>query len=160
MYGGANLKKQRRELILELIREKSIETQEELLQELNRCGYSVTQSTISRDIKLLGLIKTQDQNRKYRYAAPPETAKSNELSGDHERLLNVFKRSVIRVDYAMNNVVVKCYSGMAQGACVAFDTLFSDCFIGTLGGEDTILAITRSEADSAALAEKINGIVG
>jgi len=160
LYGGANLKKQRRELILELIREKSIETQEELLQELNRCGYSVTQSTISRDIKLLGLIKTQDQNRKYRYAAPPETAQSNELSGDHERLLNVFKRSVIRVDYAMNNVVVKCYSGMAQGACVAFDTLFSDCFIGTLGGEDTILAITRSEADSAALAEKINGIVG
>lgn len=160
MYGCANLKKQRRELILELIREKSIETQEELLQELNRCGYSVTQSTISRDIKLLGLIKTQDQNRKYRYAAPPETAQSNGLSGDHERLLNVFKRSVIRVDYAMNNVVVKCYSGMAQGACVAFDTLFSDCFIGTLGGEDTILAITRSEADSAALAEKINGIVG
>ena len=89
MYGGANLKKQRRELILELIREKSIETQEELLQELNRCGYSVTQSTISRDIKLLGLIKTQDQNRKYRYAAPPEAAQSNELSGDHERLLNV-----------------------------------------------------------------------
>lgn len=154
------MKNQRRELILELIREKSIETQEELLQELNRCGYAVTQSTISRDIKLLGLIKTQDQNKKYRYAAPLNSVAGPAVSGDHDRLLNVFKRSVIRVDYAVNNVVVKCYTGMAQGACVALDTLFSEYCIGTLAGEDTILAITRSEADSAALVEKIQAIVG
>lgn len=154
------MKKQRRELILELIREKSIETQEELIRELNDRGYSVTQSTVSRDIKLLGLVKIQDANKNYRYTAPLNTPAGSGASDENDRLLNVFKRSVVRVNYAMNNVVVKCYSGMAQGACVAFDILFADMFIGTLAGEDTILVITKNETDSAALAEKIAEIVG
>ena len=59
----------------------------------------------------------------------------------------------------MNDVVIKCYSGMAQGACVAFDALFSDWVVGTLAGEDTIFAIAVDEASAADLTRKLNDVI-
>ena len=59
----------------------------------------------------------------------------------------------------MNNVVIKCYSGMAQGACVAFDSLFSSCVIGSLAGEDTIIVITADETSASDITRKLNKII-
>lgn len=153
------LKNGRREKILEIIATHPIETQEELIVALKNSGYDVTQSTASRDIKQLGLIKILDASGRYRYAKNLPHKESTLPSADHERLLDAFKRSAISVRYAMNNVVIKCYSGMAQGACVAFDTLFSEWVIGSLAGEDTIIVITSDEPSAADLTRKLNNII-
>lgn len=153
------MKNQRKEKILEIISSKAIETQEELIFALKESGFDVTQSTASRDIKQLGLVKVLDLNGRYRYAQSMHHKDTSLQNVDHDRLLDTFKRSVISVRYAMNNIVIKCYSGMAQGACVAFDALFSDKFIGTLAGEDTILVITADEPSASVLTKNINDII-
>ena len=153
------MKNGRKEKILEIIATRPIETQEELISALKSSGYNVTQSTASRDIKQLGLIKVLDGDGRYRYARNIPQKETTLPSADHERLLDAFKRSAISVRYAMNNVVIKCYSGMAQGACVAFDTLFSNWVIGSLAGEDTIIVIMSDEPSAADLTRKLNGII-
>lgn len=152
------MKNLRKDKILEIIATKPIETQEELILALKESGYNVTQSTASRDIKQLGLVKVLDNGR-YRYAKNLPNRQIALPSQDHDRLLDAFKRSAISVKYAMNDVVIKCYSGMAQGACVAFDTLFADWVVGSLAGEDTIFVITTDEASAADLARKLNEII-
>ena len=153
------MKNLRKDKILEIIATKPIETQEELILALKESGYNVTQSTASRDIKQLGLVKVLDTNGRYRYAKNLPNRQIAIPSQDHDRLLDAFKRSAISVKYAMNDVVIKCYSGMAQGACVAFDTLFADWVVGSLAGEDTIFVITTDEASAADLARKLNEII-
>lgn len=154
------MKNQRKEKILEIIASRVIETQEELITALKESGFAVTQSTASRDIKQLGLVKVLDASGRYRYATNLRQKEPPQSHADQPRLQDTFQRSVISVRYAMNNLVIKCYSGMAQGACVAFDALYADQVIGTLAGEDTILAITADEATAAALAKKIGAVIG
>ncbi len=153
------MKNSRREKILEIIATRPIETQEELISALKSSGYEVTQSTASRDIKQLGLIKVLDVSGRYRYARNMPHKEPTLQNADHDRLLDAFKRSAISVRYAMNDVVIKCYSGMAQGACVAFDSLFSELVIGSLAGEDTIFVITADETSAADLARRLNDII-
>ncbi len=153
------MKNERREKILEIIATHPIETQEELISALKNSGFNVTQSTASRDIKQLGLVKVLDGRGRYRYAKNLPHKEAAVPSADRDRLLDAFKRSAISVRYALNNVVIKCYSGMAQSACVAFDSLFADWVIGSLAGEDTIIVITSDEPSAADLTRKLNDII-
>mgnify|MGYP003511101923 CR=1 FL=1 len=153
------MKNGRREKILEIIATRPIETQEELIVALKNSGYDVTQSTASRDIKQLGLVKVLDASGRYRYAKNLPHKEVSIPSADRDRLLDAFKKSAISVRYAMNNVVIKCYSGMAQGVCVAFDTLFADWIIGSLAGDDTIIVITADELSASDLTRKLNDII-
>lgn len=151
------MKNERREKVLELINTNSLETQEELIEALRNCGFEVTQSTVSRDIKQLGLVKVLDRNGRYKYA---QRFTSKEVENtlpvvDAEHLQNILSRSVTDVKYAMNDVVIKCYSGMAQGACVALDKLYHDMFMGTLAGDDTIFVITENENAARLFTEKL-----
>lgn len=134
------MKKKRLELILKAIEEKDIATQEELLFELREHGLDVTQATVSRDIKELGLVKSMGRNGKYRYAVP-KTAGGEAVKNFH----NIIAPSVLWVDYAMNTVVIKCYAGMAQAVCAAIDTMDFSGVVGTLAGDDTIFVLCRSE---------------
>lgn len=155
------MKNERREKMLELINSSSLETQEDLINALQNCGFKVTQSTVSRDIKQLGLVKVLDRNGRYKYAqrfSPKEQPPfDNTVDADH--LFNIFTQSVISVKYAMNDVVIKCFPGMAQSACVALDKMFHDMFLGTLAGDDTILVITENENAAVKLAEKLENIM-
>ena len=99
------MKSKRQEKILELIKEKIFLTQEELQNALIEAGYDVTQSTVSRDIKKLRIVKGHDRDGNYRYIAAEQTAPR---SDNHYREL--FAHSVKSVAYALNNVVVKCYT--------------------------------------------------
>ena len=153
------MKNGRREKILEIIATRPIETQEELIVALKDSGYDVTQSTASRDIKQLGLVKVLDASGRYRYAKNLPHKEVSIPSADRDRLLDALKKSAISVRYAMNNVVIKCYSGMAQGVCVAFDTLFADWIIGSLAGDDTIIVITADELSASDLTRKLNDII-
>ncbi len=105
------MKKKRLELILKTIEQQDISTQEELLVALREHGLDVTQATVSRDIKELGLIKSMSQNGRYRYSAP-KTVSTEAAKNFH----NIIAPSVLWVDYALNTVVIKCYAGMAQAS--------------------------------------------
>lgn len=134
------MKTTRHNKILELINKYPITTQEELIEYLRADGYDVTQSTISRDIKQLRLTKALLADGKYRYQASPVTEK-----GAKNSFGSIFSSSVVSIDCAMNIVVVKTFSGMAQAACAAMDMMSFDDVVGTLAGEDTIMVVCRDE---------------
>ncbi len=148
------MKHTRQNQILEIIKNNIILTQEELQNQLILMGYEVTQSTVSRDIKELRLIKSHDKNGNYRYVA--NISNDND---DYFHQKDIFAKSVLSVDYALNNVVIKCRSGLASGACVALDSMFHEYMLGSLAGDDTIIVVTRSAEDSKTLLEKINNIL-
>lgn len=152
------MKNKRHEKILQLIDEKIIVTQDELQNLLLDLGYNVTQSTVSRDIKELRIVKAQDINGDYRYMS----SKSGQIpvhDNSKEHFVDVFKKGALDVKFALNNIVIKCYSGMASSTCVALDMLFGNEILGSLAGEDTIIAVTSSEADSKVLSEKLLNLI-
>lgn len=146
------MKNQRQNEILSIISNKIVFRQEDLQNELLDLGYNVTQSTVSRDIKELRLIKGHDADGNYRYIYNAQKTKERDLAHFHD----LFKKSVKSVDYALNNIVIKTYPGMASTACVALDEMYGDMMLGSLAGDDTIIIVTRSEMHSKILVDKIN----
>ncbi|MBR2448197.1 MAG: ArgR family transcriptional regulator [Clostridia bacterium] len=145
------MKHTRQKQIIDIIKSKIIFTQEDLQNELLNLGFDVTQSTVSRDIKELKLYKSRDKEGNYRYV-------TNNIRSDNTQR-NIFTSSVLSVDYALNNVVIKCRTGMASGACVALDDIFHEYMLGSLAGDDTIIVVTHSVEDSKTLVEQINNIL-
>lgn len=145
------MKSKRQEAILELIKNKICLTQEDLQNGLLSLGFEVTQSTVSRDIKELKLVKGRDSNGNYRYIsnATQKESKPNTHYSD------LFSRTVKEVNYSLNNIVIKCYNGMASVACVAVDELFGDMMLGSLAGDDTIIIVTTGEQQSKQLTESL-----
>ena len=140
------MKQNRHELILELIRNHEVSTQEELIELLGQNGFNVTQATVSRDIKTLRLVKTLSGNGEYIYAA--SKTDNNNLSLKLDSLL---AESAIKIDYVLNQIVIKCYSGLANAVCAALDSQHFDGMVGTIAGDDTILVIMRSEQQASSL---------
>ena len=133
------MKAERQRKILEIIRRQPVETQEDLAAALRRSGFAVTQATVSRDIKELGLIKVPGANASFRYAFPGELPARSGL----ERLKRLFRDAVIAVDSSENLVVVKTNPGEAQGVASAIDNAGWPEIIGTVGGDDTILVVVK-----------------
>lgn len=151
------LKEKRHARILEIIKTTPVETQDELTELLIRSGFQTTQATVSRDIKELHLYKSLTKENKYRYEyteAVPDSKRS--LSG---KFYGIMRDSIISVDNAMNLVIVKCYPGMAQGACAAIDTLDNGEIVGTIAGDDTIFIASRSVDIAISIVENIKGIL-
>lgn len=149
------MKNKRQQQLLKLIKEQIITTQDELQDALSSLGFSVTQSTVSRDIKELRIVKAQDSNGIYRYIVS-DGAATSKGKGHYE---NMFSHAAFDVVYSINTVVIKCYPGMASSACVALDKLYSDTVLGSLAGDDTVLAITGSENDSAMLTAELKKLI-
>lgn len=140
--------------ILELISQRDIETQEELVDDLRRLGMNVTQATVSRDIKELKLIKVMSANGKYKYAsiAHGESALS-------EKLIRIFAQTVINIDLVGNTIIIKTISGSASAAAEALDSLNWDGLVGTLAGDNTIFAIARTEEKAQELVTKFKKLL-
>lgn len=133
------MKGNRQDAILALIEKENIGTQEELMLKLNKMGYKVTQATVSRDIKSLKLVKTPSANGQYKY-----TAVKNNSENIADKYRSILSHSVLTVDFAMNMVVIKCYSGMANAAAAALDGLVSEKIVGSLAGDDTVFVVCRT----------------
>lgn len=112
------MKKRRQEAILEIIEKYDLSTQDELLQKLRDSGFDATQATVSRDIKELRLVKTMGANGQYKYAVTK--TESDELLS---KFKSIFAQSVVSADFAGNIIAIRCYTGMAQAACAAFDSM-------------------------------------
>ena len=150
------MKNRRQEVIIDLIQKNILTTQDELQEALEELGFKVTQSTISRDIKELRIVKSQDVSGVYRYRIADKN--TNSLH-DKNHFEEMFAKSCVDVVYSMNTVIVKCFSGMASSACVALEHLFSDIILGSLAGDDTIFAITSGEKNSIILTERIKKLI-
>ncbi len=149
------MKKKRHELILKLIEENDISTQLELLERLNANGFDTTQATISRDIKDLRLVKKPGVNGQSFYAV--DKGGSNELMNKYK---SIFSHSVISADFAGNTLVIRCYTGMAQAACAALDSMQWKSIVGTIAGDDTIFVLCRTPQSAEKMSVSINEIVG
>lgn len=140
--------------LLDIISREEIETQEALAEALRKEGVNVTQATISRDIKELGLIKVMTPSRGYKYAQPqPAEHKAS------SKLLALFREAVISVDSAGNLVVIKTLSGGANAAAELVDKMHLPEVIGTIAGDNAILVIVKSEDKVDALVEKLKSLM-
>ncbi|MBR1762739.1 MAG: arginine repressor [Eubacterium sp.] len=144
------MKKRRQAKIIELISANEIETQEELQALLIEYGFEVTQATISRDIKELRLVKELSAKGKYYYS----TGKRNSENAQ-QRAGSIFNELIIKIDYAMNIVFIKCFPGMANAVCAAIDGMNLDEILGSIAGDDTIFILCRNEDASMEFTYKL-----
>ena len=149
------MKSQRQAKILEIISNKNIETQEQLLAELQNEGFRGTQATISRDIKELRIVKELTSLGSYRY-----TTSSNDLGSSFSARLNtIFRECVISFDYAQNIIVVRTLPGLASAAGSAIDAMNLNTIVGTLAGDDTVMIVMRDTNAAATLCGEIKGLL-
>lgn len=149
-----NLKEVRQEAILNLIENERIATQNDLSKRLEESGFTVTQATISRDIRELRLVKVAEAGGEYHYAV----GKTMEKYQASHKFYSIFLASVVKIDYANNLVVVTCYTGMAQAVCACIDSLEWQGVVGTVAGDDTILIITRDEQTATEMVKTLREI--
>lgn len=146
------MKVKRQAIILDIIKDNNIETQEELMRMLQIKGYEVTQATISRDINDLKLVKVPIGDGKYKYTIGNNTNK-NDMS---EKFFELFSAAVSSVVYSGNIVVIKTLSGMAQAICSYMDCMDFNGVLGTIAGDDTIFIATNGDNCSLSLAKELN----
>ena len=134
---------------------RDVETQEQLLQELQDAGIYSTQATISRDIKELRIVKELTSFGTYRY-----TTSSKEVSGTFSTRLNtIFRECVTGVDYAQNIVVIHTLPGLASAAGSAVDAMSMSFVLGTLAGDDTVIIVVRDTNAAAAFCSEIKNLL-
>ncbi|MBQ2987831.1 MAG: arginine repressor [Clostridia bacterium] len=149
------MKNSRHTRILEIISDHVIETQDDLIAKLKESGYNVTQATVSRDIKQLGLVKTATKNGGYQY-----TAARNESSGSENKLKNIMRETIVNAQNAQNIIVVKTFSGMANAAAAALDALAQEAIVGSIAGDDTIFIVVHSNEEASEFTSYIREIIG
>lgn len=147
------MKKGRHAKIIELIQKNEISTQDELLMELRSCGYTVTQATVSRDIKELQLVKILSKSGKYCYAVS-----SVKQIDARSNLQPLFSSSVISVDYAQNLVVIRTVPGMAQAVCTSIDAAGFEDVLGSVAGDDTIFLAAKSNEKAISISSSLKVI--
>ncbi|MDR2590388.1 MAG: arginine repressor [Oscillospiraceae bacterium] len=127
------MKKERQNALLRIIAAKDVETQNQLLEELEKFGIESTQATVSRDIRELHLIKEMTSRGVYRYSISDRPETFNRKN----RLRSIFKESVTSYANAQNIVVIKTLPGLAPAACGAIDSMESNSIVGSIAGDDT-----------------------
>ena len=127
------MKNDRQTMILNIIAKKDIETQFQLLDELERAGIRCTQATVSRDIKQLHVYKELTPGGRYKYVFP----RVHEIQNYSDRLSTIFKESITSFVSAQNIVVIKTLPGLAPAVCSALDGMNIRNLAGTLAGDDT-----------------------
>ncbi|MBE5815416.1 MAG: arginine repressor [Clostridiales bacterium] len=148
------MKSSRQVAILEIINNQTVETQEELAEELGKRGFRVTQATVSRDIKEMKLIKVQAAGGSYRYALA-----DNADSSISERLIRMFSDTVLSMTSAYNQIILKTISASANIAAEAIDSMRWPEILGTIAGDNTILLIVRTIEEVPEVQERLSAMM-
>ena len=144
------MKARRQAVVLELINDEEIRNQEQLRARLKARGFDVTQATLSRDIKDLGLVKrSADGNYQLQGVAPSVPGSAGVA------LQRALAEYASGVDCVEQLVVVRTGAGMAQPLALAIDRAKLQEVVGTLAGDDTILVISRDARHAKALAKQL-----
>ena len=148
------MKKIRHRKIIELIEKHDIETQEELAGYLKEAGFSVTQATVSRDIRELKLSKVPSGNGKQKYVVLKQ-----EDSHLGDKYIRVLKDGFVSMDMAQNILVVKTVPGMAMAVAAAVDAMKFPEIVGCIAGDDTIMVAVRTVEETRTLMDKIHAMI-
>ena len=149
------MKAKRQAKIMEIISNRNVETQEQLLSELQNAGFHSTQATISRDIKELRIIKELTSFGTYRYCVS-----NNEVSNTFSGKLNtIIRECITNFDYAQNILVIHTLPGLASAAASAIDSMSLSAVLGTLAGDDTVFVVMRDNNAAAAFCGEIKNLL-
>ncbi len=148
------MKRQRHEVVVDLINKYDIETQEELAAYLREEGFDVTQATVSRDIRELKLSKIATGNGKQKYIIL-----KNDDSYLGDKFIRVLRDGFVSMNMAQNILVIKTVQGMAMAVAAALDAMKFPEIVGCIAGDDTIMAAVKSVDDTMVVMEKINKIL-
>lgn len=149
------MKGDRHEKIVELVENCNIETQEELADKLGQAGFQVTQATVSRDIRQLKLTKVPMGNGRQKYVI----MKQEESFHLADKYIRVLRDGFLSIDRAQNILVIKTVAGMAMAVAAALDTMKLQEVVGSIAGDDTIMAAVRTNEEAEAVMEKIQKMI-
>lgn len=147
------MKNARHKMIIELVEKYEIDTQESLIKHLEALGVHATQTTISRDIRELKIVKGLTSLGTYKYVCPSS-------SGDGVSFGKTFSDAIIKIESACNIVVVRTLSGMANAIAVSVDALNLSEVIGSVAGDDTILLVCHDNETASRVSEKLHTTFG
>ena len=145
------MKNDRQPMLLEIIAQENIETQEQLLGRLYEMGIRCTQATISRDIKAMHLVKEPVGHGVYKYAVSGNRTKLNFA----EKLRTIFRESITSIVSAQNIVVIKTMPGLASAACSALDNMEISYMVGSLAGDDTAFLVMKDTESAECFCREI-----
>ncbi len=148
------MKNLRHEKLKELITENDIQTQDELVERLNKLGFKVTQATVSRDIKELHIIKIPMASGSQKYALTNESSPK-----EGNKYSDVLRASFGSMDAASNILVIKTGPGMAMACAAALDSMKFPQIVGSIAGDDTIMCAVKSSDDLDEIRRIIENIV-
>lgn len=144
----------RQKKILELIKEKEIETQQELCEELSAMDVEVTQATVSRDIRELHLYKVKGTNKRYHYVASEW-----EEPQVPDKMLSLFRTCVVKICTIGNTIVVKTLNGNGGNAGAVMDMLNYPEVVGTIAGDDTVFSLCENPEKAKTVHNRLNEII-
>lgn len=148
------MKAKRHNKILEIIDKYNVETQEELIEKLRLAGFNVTQATVSRDIRELGLIKVMMSTGSYKYTRPDADS-----HGGQVLFSKTFSGAVKSINSSLNDIVIKTYPGMANAVAAFIDSLHDEDILGCVAGDDCIIIVARGVESASTLSARIREII-
>lgn len=152
------MKARRQMKIQEIIAKEVVRTQEELADKLRLTGFDVTQATVSRDIKEMGLIKIPSLSAgdEYRYAVPKEVQPANQI----ERLKRMLRETMVSINDTESFVVIRTIPGNAHALAAVLDNCSFQEVIGSVAGDDTILLVVKPKEAVPGVLERITALMG
>ena len=144
-------KADRQRLVASLVERLQLGTQQDLLEALESAGCSVTQATVSRDIRELGLEKSRDPLGRSRYVLPQRGRRSD----PRDTLTSLLRQFGRQATAAQNIVVIQSEIGTAPAIARSLDRLGHPLVVGTLAGDDTCLVIATGTESAQELAREL-----
>jgi len=149
------MKRQRQQALLELVRTEPLASQDEIVSRLESRGFPVTQSTVSRDLDELGLIRVRDFGGRVRYATPEGASPG---PARHARAL--LREFALEVEHSANLVLVKTPPAGAMPAARGLDAAGIEDILGTVAGDDTIIVVVREGVRARDVADRLREMAG
>ncbi len=143
------MKNKRQNKIISIVKSRPVRTHDELIDALRAEGVSVTQATVSRDIKELGIIKVPSGDGGSVYSVPEAVTETN------KNRVDMVSDSIKKVSSAMHTIVINTFPGMASAVAAAVDSLLHKEILGSVAGDDTLIIVTHSVDDAQRLEKKI-----
>jgi len=138
-------KRQRQQTIRKVLKDRTVASQGELVEVLAAAGCHVTQATVSRDLRELGLQKSRDLAGQPRYVFVPSTEEHKDPESACGRMLKEFGRGL---ETAQNLLVLKCDPGAAPGMGRVIDELGTELILGCVAGDDTVILVSKDAASA------------
>lgn len=152
-------KKIRHQIIKEIISNFSIGSQDDLLKVLAEKGFSLTQATLSRDLKSMKVVKQPTENGEYHYILPAQASNMEGDSSPNENDSSFAKKGFLSLEFSGNMAVIKTKPGYAAGIASDIDSKNSHEFLGSIAGDDTILMIIREDISRETVLEILSSTI-